>query len=70
MGRNKPGVSKSNPIFKVVGGKAGKVKGKTQEVSTRLKHVRGNLFGKMYSLKRVREKITFVKMVWIKWEEY
>jgi hypothetical protein len=44
MGRNKPGTSKPNPIFKVLGGKAGKVKGKTQEVATRLKHVRVNLF--------------------------
>jgi hypothetical protein len=41
MGRNKPSGPKprSNPVFKVVGGKAGKVKGKTQEVSSRLKQL-------------------------------
>ena len=41
MGRNKQSGSKprNNPVFKVVGGKATKAKGKTQEVNTRLKHV-------------------------------
>ena len=45
MGRNKPNNIKqrNNPVFKVVGGKAGKSKGKTQEVNSKLKHVSQNL---------------------------
>lgn len=42
MGRNKATSVKprnSNPVFKLAGGKAGKAKGKTQEVTSRLKHV-------------------------------
>ena len=45
MGRNKPNNIKqrNNPVFQVVGGKAGKSKGKTQEVNSKLKHVSQNL---------------------------
>ena len=38
--KHKPGQSRNNPIFKVVGGKAGKSKNKPREVNIKLKNVR------------------------------
>lgn len=37
--KHRPGQSRNNPIFKVVGGKAGKTKNKPQEVNIKLKNV-------------------------------
>ena len=56
MGRNKPNNIKqrNNPVFKVVGGKAGKSKGKTQEVNSKLKHI-----ARKFDQKAAVEKIDF-----------
>ena len=40
--KHKPGQSRNNAIFKVVGGRAGKSKNKPREVTTKLKNVRKN----------------------------
>ena len=37
--KHKMGQSRNNPVFKVVGGKAGKKKNKAQEVNLKLKNV-------------------------------
>ena len=37
--KHRPGQSRNNPIFKVVGGKAGKTKNMPQEVNIKLKNV-------------------------------
>ena len=41
--KHKPGQSRNNPIFKVVGGKAGKSKNKPREVNIKLKNVRRDI---------------------------
>ena len=41
--KHRPGQSRNDPIFKVVGGKAGKSKNKPREVTTKLKDV--SMFG-------------------------
>ena len=38
--KHRPGQSRNDPIFKVVGGKAGKSKNKPREVNIKLKNVR------------------------------
>merc|ERR1711890_75564 len=37
--KHKPGQSRNNPIFKVVGGKAGKNKNKPREVNIKIKNI-------------------------------
>lgn len=51
------GSSRNNPIFKVVGGKAGKAKNKAQEVNTKLKKINVTKKSAGQLIKEVTEKL-------------
>ena len=50
--KHRPGQSRNDPIFKVVGGKAGKSKNKPREVTTKLKDVSMSI-NKLYKKSRL-----------------